>query len=294
MHIYTNATLTDLHFNLCEEMLFSEWHKFDDVNSVDTQFHNVSAWADSISYDTHIDRVWVAESRWNTLIRQYLDPDNVNEWLDVIENSFPSSKRGIAVLRTNTVKKRRGGKSTTRRWGSCMLSLSFRRRPHPQITLHSRTSYLGYLSLLDLAVPYVCSKLIANRIGIHHEDISFLWSLEMAQFHGCRCLAYPLGDEEVYQKFLDHPAGKKEYPTMFLARKFHDKFSQQDDDGVPYSEMTFSSVRRLRKRWHTQMFGKEYADQFGRDTGKSDFKAYKLLPHTHVDELDFSPIGIYR
>lgn len=294
LHKFTFENLTDLHFGLCQRLLYAPADRLDDYNSVDVQLHNVTAYAGSIRYDTQLDRVWVAPQRWNTLIRQYIDPHSLNEWLDTIEVAFPGSKRGIAVLRTNTVEKRKGGKGTTRRWGSCMLSLSFRRKPRPQITLHSRTSYLGYLSLLDLAVPYVCAKLIANRIGIDHEEISFVWSLEMAQFHGCRCLAYPLGDPATYNRFLAHSAGKHEYPALFLARKFHDMFSRQDEEGVLYEEMNFSSVRRLRKRWHSQVYGVDYAKQFATYDGKSDSKAYAILPSVHVDALDFSAIGVFE
>lgn len=301
LHHFTYPTLLDLHDGLCSRLLYATADELDNANSVDVQLHNVSAFAESLEYPTHLSRVWCSEQRWNTMIRQYLDPTNTKEWLDTIESAFPASKRGIAVLRTNTVEKRRGGKSTTRRWGSCMLSLSFRRLPWPQITLHSRTSYLGYLSLLDLGVAYVAANYVSEAIGIPREEIAFNWSLEMAQFHGFRCLAFPLGDKDNFRHFrktgiLLEKKGDyalREYPGFRLAWKQYQKIAEMDQRGTQYSEQTFSSSRRVRKRFHTQVKGLEFAQQFALgDSLPSDHRAYNKLPLVSFDELDFRAIGL--
>ena len=203
LHTFSFPSLLDLHDGLCADLLYAPASALDNINSVDVQKHNVLAFAKSLDYPIHLSRVWCSEQRWNTMVRQYLDPTSTKEWLDTIESAFPSSKRGIAVLRTNTVEKRKTGKGTTRRWGSCMLSLSFRRVPYPQITLHSRTSYLGYLSLLDLGVAHVAGRYISERTDIPVENISFVWSLEMAQFHGFPVTI--IRAIELFPEFLECP-----------------------------------------------------------------------------------------
>lgn len=300
-HYFEFPTLLNLHDGLCDRLLYAARSELDNVNSVDVQLHNVMAIAQSMSYPTHLARVWCSELRWNTMIRQYLNPDDLNLWLDTIETAFPSSKRGVCVLRTNTVQSRKGGKGTTRRWGSCMLSLSFRRVPSPQLTLHSRTSYLGYLSLLDLGVAYVAARYIASRTGIQPEDMSFCWTLECAQFHGFRCLAYPLGAQHQRMEFTQFARAMKgftqqqirqEYPGYYLAQTQFRKIKALDQNNTQYSEMTFSSSRRVRKRYHTEVRGLEFANQFTAGATRSDHRAYNKLPVIPFGSLTFKAIGV--
>lgn len=298
LHSFSFPDLLSLHDGLCRDLLYAPASTLDNINSVDVQKHNVIAAARSLNYPTHLSRVWCSEQRWNTMIRQYLDPAATSEWLDTIESAFPSSKRGIAVLRTNTVEKRKGGKSTTRRWGSCMLSLSFRRVPVPQITLHSRTSYLGYLSLLDLGVAHVAGQEVSKRTGIPVEEMRFIWSLEMAQFHGFRCLAFPLGDPDQLRIFKNFGKNKtdaelREYPGFRLAWKQYQKIREMDKSRVQYAEQTFSSSRRVRKRFHTETKGLDYANRFAvGDNLRSDHRAYNKLPYVPFSELTFRAIGL--
>lgn len=292
VHAYKFPTVTALHDGLARKLLYGTRDELDDANSVDVQLHNVTAYAKSFEWDYRVDRLWTTHQRWNRMVRQYINRDDLEEWLDLIGDRFPSSKRGIAVLRTNTVQSRQTGRGTIRRWGSCMLSLSFRMKPWPQITLHSRTCYLGYLSVLDLSVAYVCAQLVSERVGIPVRAMSFMWSLEMAQFHGFRCLAFPLGDEDEADYFLGHDASKAEYPGAFITRNWYNRIAQMDKDHQLYGDMTFSSFKRVRRRWHTQMFGEEYASQFGGGTYSKDGRVYKPIPALHVDELDFS--ALYR
>ena len=47
-----------------------------------------------------------------------------------------------------------------------MIAISYKAQPRPQITLYSRTSYLGYIGALDLSVAWMCGKYIATALGI--------------------------------------------------------------------------------------------------------------------------------
>lgn len=291
IHAYRFPTVTQLHDGLARKLLYGTRDELDDANSVDVQLHNVIAEAKSFEWDYLIDRLWVPRTRWTTMVRQYIDSNALHEWLGMVEGRFPQSKRGIAVMRTNTVQSRPTGRGVTRRWGSCMLSLSVRVKPQPQITLHSRTCYLGYLSVLDLTVAYVCAKLAAERIGkFEVEDFSFVWQLEMAQFHGFRCLAWPLGDFDLLDEFQEHDADKKKYPGLYIARQWLDRISKLDADGVPYGDMPFSSYKRVRRRWHAQMFEPEYGERFA--GGLKNDRPYARLTSVHVSELDFSPLNL--
>lgn len=295
MHHLTTGTMHTLHDNLCRALLYRSGDKLDAYSSMEVELSHVYGESETMQWDYDISRLWVPLSRWHMMVRQYVDPDELEAWLALCEQRFGvAKKRGAAILRTNTVKARAGGKGTVRSLGSCMLTISFSLRPRPTITLHSRTCYMGYLSALDMTVAHVCARLVAARMGLDVETFKFVWFLESAQFHGYRTLAFPLGDEEEYERFLNRPH-TADFPAMFNAHKHHDKFLQQDEDGTLYSEMPFTSYRRVRKRWHTEMKGHEYARQFeDLTTGKSDHRAYKPLPSTHVSTLDFSAIGVFE
>lgn len=294
VHVLRAHTATALHDHLAERLLFAKRRDLDDANGVDVQLHNVVAEADSFEWNYDTARLWTTRARWNTMVRQYIDREALLHWLDMIEKNFPQSKRGVAVLRTNTVASRDTGRGQIRRWGSCMLSLSFRVKPWPQITLHSRTCYLGYLSVLDLTVAHVCARLAGARLGIAPESMRFVWQLEMAQFHGFRCIAYPLGgSDELFHEFIEHDARKETYPGLYITRGWYDRLTKLDDDGVLYGDMKFSSYRRVRRRWHSQVEGLEYAEQFrGGQIYPAQGKVSPIIPPTPTSLLDFSPIGV--
>src|SRR3546814_20570713 len=70
----------------------------------------------------------------------------------------------------------------SRQWGSCMLAISFRRIPVPQITLYSRTSYFGYIGYLDMTAAHVLAKDVSQRVGVPVEELRFVWQIEDAQW----------------------------------------------------------------------------------------------------------------
>jgi hypothetical protein len=66
--------------------------------------------------------------------------------------------------------------------------------------------------------------------------------------------------------------------------------------------MTYNTYRRIRRRWHTEVHGLEFAQQFegwsvykqGEKKGeqKEFFKAYGPLPSVHNSTLDLSPLKL--
>jgi hypothetical protein len=243
----------------------------------------------------------------------------LEEWIEKAAG-IGTKKRGIAVFRTNLVTPKGGpqvskGSKMVRKWGSCMLALSYKAKPAPQVTLYSRTSYLGYLSALDLSVAWVAARHIANEVGIGVEDIAFLWVNENLQFHHFKSLAYLLNHpspakQEYYRNIIlardDEMASdgwsdksiKRLPPALLGSRKWMQKLLLEDDNEVPYGQMSYNTYRRVRRRFHTEVLGYNYAlkfagsehDKYGNDA--SHCRAYKPLPHTYASDLDFSRIGI--
>ena len=324
MRTYTAPTLTALHDQLCESLIHATKDELDLITSVDVQIHDVIAEAESMAWDFDLKSMWLTKSRWSMMVRQYLDPEDVEAWLGQVTAKIGVKGRGIAVLRTKTVKAR-GGAATghtnkeTRRWGSCMLAVSYKAKPRPQITLHSRTSYLGYIGALDLSVAWMLGRYVAKELGIKVEDIAFVWHNEAIQWHNFKSLAYMLNhhnpeQQKRYRSMLIDDSDllgveiKRAIlaaPAIKLSRKWLRKVILEDRAGRTYGDMNYNTFRRIVRRFHTEVYGEEYAAQFEgwslykQDTAKGKkgekkefFKLYRLLAHVPIDTLDFSPIGM--
>lgn len=319
MRMYEAETMTELHEMMTWSLIEAASDKLDVVSSVDVAFHNVIGHAKSMDWELDLKSYWLTKSRWTMMVNQYIDPEELTAWLEMVTSKIGTKSRGIALMRTKTVAAR-GGEVTghknkvSRRWGSCMIAISYKAVPRPQITLYSRTSYMGYLSALDLTVAWMCGKYIAEALNIDVKDISFVWMNEAIQWHNFKSMAWALchtdkKTRKQMRRILIKPQSKMKDDDLALldkssalqgTRKWLAKVIQEDNEGVTYGDMNYNTYRRIRRRWHTEIWGPEYAAQFegwsvhkkGPKKGeqKEFFKAYPELPSVTLDMLDFSAL----
>lgn len=313
--------MTELHRQMCDSLIFAPADELDLITSVDVQKHNVIAEADSMDWEFDLKSMWLTPSRWTMMIRQYIDPEEFQAWMDTVTTKIGLRGRGIAVMRTKVVKPR-GGAATghtnkeTRRWGSCMLAISYKAKPAPQITLYSRTSYLGYIGALDLSVAWMVGRYLATAMGVDVSTFKFVWMNEAIQWHNFKSLAYMLNNDDEpsrrrFRRLLIKPKSKlkgkelakiDESPAIRLSRNWLRKMMASDAAGETYGDMTYNTYRRIRRRWHTEVLGFERAQDFegwsyyktGPKKGeqKEFFKAYQPLPSCPVQNLDFRGLGM--
>lgn len=321
MRAYSAGTMTELHDELCDSLINATEDQLDVISTVDVQIHDVIAQADSMEWDFDLKSMWLTKSRWSMMVRQYIDPEELEAWIGQCTSKIGTKGRGIATMRTKIVKPR-GGAATghtnkeTRRWGSCMLAISYKAKPRPTITLYSRTSYLGYIGALDLTVAWMCARYLAKEMKIDVKDISFIWMNSAIQWHNFKSLAYMLNhhDELTRNRYRALLAGNSSdlgtpekrqilsSPAIKLSRKWLRKVVMDDRAGRTYGDMNYNTFRRIVRRFHTEVMGEDYAKQFegwsyykkGDKEGeqKEFFKFYPLLPSCKADSLDFSPIGM--
>lgn len=292
LHAYKFPTVTRLHDRLTHKLTFAKKDELDFYSTVDVHLCNLMARAESFQWEFDLKDLWLTSARWSTLARQYINPHALDQWLDLIEDRMTSrgtKARGMALMRTNQVKPRTKQKKVSRRWGSCMLAVSFRRIPEPQITLYSRTSYMGYLAPLDITVAHTCAQLISERIGIPVEEMSFVWMMEDAQY-SFKSLAYLMGNPEIspaLEKVTLDGMGDQP-PGLYLSAKWYEVFRKEDEVGKKYGDMTWGACRRVRRRWHTEVFGYDYGEQFeGGRLSDSQSRRYQPLPSVPSHTLDF-------
>lgn len=321
MRSFHAPTLTDLNLQLCKELVWATKDELDIVSTVDVQIHNAICQADSMAWEFDLKDLWLTKSRWTMMCNQYLDAEELETWIERCATKIGRKGRGINVLRTKTVAAR-GGAATghtnkeSRRWGSCMLAISYKARPKPQITLYSRTSYLGYLGALDLSVAWMCGRYLASAMGIEVEDISFVWMNEALQFHNFKSMAFLLNhpnkeDQKLYRRLIlkrDKKLSKlelqmvKDSPALTLTRKWMVNMLELDRQGSHLGEMNYNTYRRIRRRYHTEVKGLQFAQKYEgwslyktgpkKGQNKEFFKAYQPLDSVPVSTLDFSRLGV--
>jgi hypothetical protein len=272
----------------------------DMVAVTDTHLLNVVGEADSMEWEFDLKEGWLLSSRWSTLVRQYLNPEALESWKGLVEGKLKKKARGTAVMRFNTVAERGSVKRKSRRWGACMLGISFRRIPWPQITLYSRTSYFGYIAYLDLTMAYLLAKECEKITGIPVADMKFVWHIEDAQWSWKSC-AWLFQTEERKQSFMDSIEAVRDdnrandlwdqHPGMYVAALWLDRFLQDDEDGVKYSDMSWAACARVRRRYHTEVMGYDYGEKFEGGGGRLNHdKRYLPMPHKPAKTLSLDPI----
>lgn len=311
-HILSAPTVTKAHDLLGRRLAFggTQFTHYDWQSGTDVGLDNLTLVGDSFQWEYDIKRVWVLRQRWKTLARQYVNPNELDRWCDMLP---ATQKRGVNVARlsthdfdlyddgsedfnveamtTNTVQGKGEGRGVRRRWGSCILSISYKHKPVPQITMHSRTSYIGYLSILDITVAENMAAEASAVVGVPVEEMRFVWQLEMAQFHGFRSLAWIMTDERMREKFLamrGHTTLRSN-PGVHKLDQGLRRIENSDNEGRLYGDESFSSFARVRRRLHTEVYGYEHGAQFeGGTRNRGGKKRFRELPSVSTSNLDFS------
>src|SRR5687767_6106772 len=108
---YEFGTMTDLHREMTMSLVEATADKLDIISTVDVQRHNVIGACDSMTWSFDLKSMWLTKSRWTMMVRQYLDGEDLQAWLDLCSSRIGRKGRGTAVLRTKMVKPR-GGAAT--------------------------------------------------------------------------------------------------------------------------------------------------------------------------------------
>jgi hypothetical protein len=300
IHTFNNfSNPVALHDAMCEMLVYGDQpgQDYDWTHGTEIGLHNVALHCSTVDFDFNLKQLWVPPSRWTMMVRQYIDPTDLDDCLEKIRDRMAGSYtgrkgRGIAILRTRPVHGRGTGRNVRRRWGSCMLNLSFRANPIPTVSLHSRTTYFGYLALVDMAVARTFAYEVGHITGIDPTTVHFVWTMDLAQFHGFRSLAWMLSDEGTRKEMDEDVDRRTNYQSRIAKgnqpgyRKALDGYARilkSDRAGVLYGDESFSSFARIRRRFHTEVY-----EGGTRNGGKG---AFPPLPDTWVSKLDFSPLG---
>jgi hypothetical protein len=159
------------------------------VTSIDTVAYDNLLACDSMAFDFDLGRdLWLNRQRWTRLVRQYLDPEELDRFLDRATSLGHGDGARGAVTSMFCANVAREAKK--HRWGNCMLGFTYRGRKDevPTLAMHSRVSYIAYIGGADLALAHVLAREIGDRIGVPVEDFAFRWHIDALQFHGFKSI----------------------------------------------------------------------------------------------------------
>jgi hypothetical protein len=269
-------TMTELWRRANDSIIWADADDLAYASSLDSMITDCMGIARKATFDIDIGKdLWVTPSRWNTLVRQYVDPDRLFRWLESVKE-ISTYGRGITAMDMNPVQRQvvtSNKRASRRKHGGCMRMVTYRAFPQPTVTLFSRTSYLGYIGGLDMLCAYKLIETACDMIGegLRPEQFQFTWVCDTWQFHGFKSMAYIFASGQ--DKFMRAPdkwwsknQGKwirvngvprqikpiEELPTWKLIRYWWARLRKQDLEGKLYEEMKYGAEKRIRRRFHAQ------------------------------------------
>ena len=242
------------------------------------QRYNVACSTQSCEYDYNLADSWVGANRWAMLTRQYVNGPALEDWLGLIESKLTKKKaHGVAFLRSQVVKPR-GTKRISRQWGSCMIGWSFRLFPVPTLTMHSRSTYLGFLAPLDVGVAAILAEEAGTIVGLQPSEIQFAWFLEQETFHFLRSMPWWFTSPLAEDARIHRGPGVKGGERMIT------RFREMDRRGVLYGDMAYAQERRYRMKLHSQLPDGLHEKFLG--VGKhAEVKTNPILPAAWISKL---------
>ena len=126
------------------------------------------------------------------------------------------------------------------KWGNCLLSATFRGQldSHikPTLVFHSRVTYMGYISGLDIGLASVLASYIGDP-----KEISFKWKIDVSQVHAFKTLPYLYANPQMFNLIMDIDT-----PTTRRIQKWHETVLRYERQGKPIEEEIYGPFRRVR------------------------------------------------
>ena len=157
----------------------------------ETSLFNVLIYAKSCTYNFDVGKeLYLNIGRWSRLIKEYIDRYSLDLFIEQSKYLYKGNGRDGAVTEMHFKEPKRA--ELKHRWGGCLIGATFRgekesKKAKPTLSFFSRTSYIGYMGLLDVAI----ASLIAREISEGFEStIEFRWYLTTVQYHFFKSLPF--------------------------------------------------------------------------------------------------------
>lgn len=249
----------------------------DAVLNIESHCYDLTLTAESCDYDIDIGKnVWLNKGRWSRLIREYVPREPMERFVAQGQEILSGDARQGATA--NMMFRDPDRYAKKHRWGGCIMGATFRgdgKRDHPTLTIFSRTTYIGYMGLLDAGIGHVLARMIS---GGDASRIHFRWVISSSQLHCFKTLPFIYSQPDLMKRLEGYAArvatSKNMPPTWYHMAKWYAKVLEHFNKwGVEMLEHEkYGPFRRIKRRW---------LESQGHLT-----KA--VPPSLKMDELDFS------
>lgn len=244
------GNISDMLHQVCLKCL--ETREPDEVLSIESHFKNTILIADGCGMDFNVGQeLTLNRARWSRLIKEYLTEFNVRRFIRQCREIINYDARDGATTEMRFSEPVRSPKK--HRWGGCLLAASFHGNwdGQPTLTFYSRTTYIGYIGMLDAAIAHVLAREITKEFEDTDESsIKFIWHISSMQFHHFKTLPYlftrPVLFDRIKQKNLI-----TEYPALEHTKKWYQRVLRdykQHGEGMLDVEK-YGPFKRVKRRY---------------------------------------------
>ena len=237
----------------------------DAVLNFETHLFNVIMTANSCSYKLDVGKeLWLKVGRWSMLIKEYLDKANLERFVSQCHEIYSGQERPGAV--TGMMFKDPVRAEKKHRFGGCLLAATFKGEDtvtrkssyyglhdsRPTLTFYSRTTYLGYMGILDMAIANRIANLISSG---YPNKIFFRWYISSMQFHAFKSLPYMFEKPRLMNILEDLVKHRDKWnkltPTWKETIKWYAKVVDgYKESGIKSMEVEkYGPLKRVRRRW---------------------------------------------
>ena len=209
--------------------------------------------AESMEYKLDLGLYGFNRARWIKLVTDYLDTRQTHDFLERAELINAGKVKGSAVAgmmtRYNVVE---GGKHF---FGNCITSFNYRGEGDgPILSMHSRTSYLPSLGLLDLALAHALARELGDAMRLPSDAFGFRWYVDSLQFPGVRAIPAICASEGfrhvVERVKVETP--QEMFFTIKAARSAWQQVTRYYESGRDWREVKYGPMRaavRFYEAW---------------------------------------------
>lgn len=250
----------------------------DAVLNIETHLYDVHLRAESAAYNLDVGReLWLNKGRWSRLTREYVPLEPLERFIGQAQEIMSGQSRQGATA--NMMFRDPDRYAKKHRWGGCLMGATFRGSPKDKrkstLTFFSRTTYMGYMALLDAAIAHCIARAITEG---HPEKVAFEWIITSQQLHCFKTLPYIFSQPSLMDRLEAY--GKKDPtkgsmpPTWYHLTKWYRKvleaWKMHGKDMLDHEK--YGPFKRIKRRW---------MEHEGHSTKN-------LPPKLMVDTLDFS------
>lgn len=257
-HIFHQPTITEVMFRTIRDQL--NHPNPDVVSNIETHLFNVLLIADSCEFELDVGKqLWLNKQRWSRLIREYVSRHALHRFIDQSKEIMSGKARDGATC--NMMFRDPKRYATKHRWGGCLMGVTFigprsDGSGKPTITFLSRTTYIGYMGLLDAGIAHVMARYICGDPS----QIAFRWLITSSQLHAFKTLPLIFSDKALFNRLQVVSARvargeRRDPPTWIEIAKWYNKLLKAwETHGMNMLEAEkYGPFKRIKRRWMEHM-----------------------------------------